>query len=328
MSKANESFAQRMKEHQISWARQRGHSELLEPRKDKAPSWVLKEGSEDKNVKVKSWWQYIKGREHKWARSLLSSQCFAVNLFGPLVEKPILAKRVLEELLPHRTIAKDDVVNVLFEHTPENAPEWLGETGQPTQIDVFFTIQRFKKPIGYLLIEVKFTEQEFGSCRGAVESTPTQPGNPDSARCLSLQAVLANPKEICWMANEDENGRHYWEYMQPPNAPFNFPVSGPCPFRQSLYQLMRNQVLAIALVQKTSADWAEFGVCIHPGNTRVRQLPQPVAGHTDALKAFNQLLPTQHVLEIDPLRVMQIAKKNDPVCSEWTDWMISRYELH
>jgi hypothetical protein len=41
MSKTNESFAERMKEHQITWARQSGLSELLEPRKDKTPpGWV------------------------------------------------------------------------------------------------------------------------------------------------------------------------------------------------------------------------------------------------------------------------------------------------
>jgi PD-(D/E)XK nuclease superfamily protein len=157
MSKVHESFAERMKEHQIAWAHQMGFSQLLELRKDKTPPWVLKGGSEGKNVKEESWWQYIKGREHKWARSLLSSQCFAVNVFGPLVEKLVLAKRVLEELLPHRTLEKDDEVSVLFEHTPKGAPQWLGETRQPTQGDVFFTIQRFKKPIGYLLVEVKFT---------------------------------------------------------------------------------------------------------------------------------------------------------------------------
>jgi hypothetical protein len=130
------------------------------------------------------------------------------------------------------------------------------------------------------------------------------------------------------MAEEEENGRHYWQYMQSPNSPFKFPKNAPCPFSHSLYQLMRNQVLAIALVQKTSVGWAEFGVCIHSGNTRVRQLSEAVWGQTDALQAFTQLLPTQQVLEIDPLRVMQIARKNDPACSEWADWMITRYELH
>ena len=110
MPKPNESFAKYMKEHQISWAHQNGLSELLEQRKDNIPSWVLKEGYESRNLRDPSWWQYIKGREHKWARSLLSSQCFAVNVFGPLVATPILAKQLLAELLPHRILEKGDEV--------------------------------------------------------------------------------------------------------------------------------------------------------------------------------------------------------------------------
>lgn len=334
MTKPNVSFAEHMKEYQISWACRNGLSGLLEQRKDKKSSWVLKVEHKRRNLKDPSWWHYIEEHEHRWARSLLSSQCFAVNLFGPLRAKPILAKKILGELLPHRTIEKDDKVSVLFERTPKDAPAWLGETrqtdgrySQPTQVDVFFTVQRFKKPIGYLLVEVKFTEGGFGSCRGASESTPKKPGNPDSSRCLDLQSVIANPKERCWMAGK-ENGRRYWEYMLPPHTPFNFPAGTACPFRHSLYQLMRNQVLAVALVQKTTADWADFGVCLHPSNNAVRQLLEPLAGQNDAVRAFNLLLPDQkRVIEIEPLRVVQSVRDADSAYAEWGDWIVTRYDL-
>ena len=69
---------------------------------------------------------------------------------------------------------------------------------------------------------------------------------------------------------------------------------------------MRNQVLAFALAEKTSADWAEFGVCIHPGNTEVRQLSEDVLGHKDALQAFNELLPNKKkLIEINPLDIIK-----------------------
>lgn len=170
MSKTNQSFADRMKEHQIAWATRNGFTHLLDPRNNSQPSWVLKPEHQTKNLQNPTWWQYIKGREHKWARSLLSSQCFAVNVFGPLVENPILAKRVLESLFPHRILEKDDNVSVFFEHTPEGTRKWLGETktSQPTQVDVFFTVTRRKQSVGHVLVEVKYTELEFGSCRGAV----------------------------------------------------------------------------------------------------------------------------------------------------------------
>lgn len=253
MSTPNESFAERMKNHQIWWAGENGIASLLERRKDGGPSWVLRDEHKTKNLKDASWWKYIEGKEHRWARSLLSSQCFAVNLFGPMKHNSTLAKEVFLNLITHRTLESDDTVNVSFEYTPTRGPKWLGETRQPTQIDVCFTIQRFNQFIGYLLIEVKFTESEFGSCRGAAESTPKKPGNPNPSWCLDLQSVIANPKERCWMADTKENGRRYWEYMLSPDAPFHFSTSAPCPFRHSLYQLMRNQVMASALVQEGSA---------------------------------------------------------------------------
>ena len=324
----DKSFAERMKEHQISWASKNGLNHLLDPRHGLQPSWVLKREHKTRNLYDETWWEYIKGREHKWARSLLSSQCFAVNVFGPLAEKPILAKRVLETLLPHRRIEKDDAVTVCFEHTPQDAPEWLGEKKQPTQVDVFFTVTRRDKPIGYLLAEVKFTEPEFGSCRGAIPAKPTKPGNPDSSRCLNLQAVLKNPQTMCWMAEAD-NGRHYWDFLLSAATPFRFTSAKACPFRHSLYQLMRNQVLAISLVQNTSADWAEFGVCLHPGNREVRQLTDAVSGHTDVLEAFNSILPEKKkIIEIFPSSIIELARDNDPALSQWAELMISRYDLH
>lgn len=325
MSKANQSFADRMKDHQIAWANKNGLAPLVESQRP----WVLQQEHKTRNLYDATWWQYIKGREHKWARSLLSSQCFAVNVFGPLVEKPVRAKQVLETLLPHRTIEKDDVVTVLFEHTPEGTREWLGETTtrQPTQVDVFFTVTRRERPIGYLLIEVKFTEPEFGSCRGAAKSTPKKPGNPDSSRCLNLHAVLKSPPNMCWMA-EAGNDRHYWDFMLSGATPFKFPSAMACPFRHSLYQLMRNQVMALALVLNTSAEWGEFGVCLHPGNTAVRQLSEEVAGHQDALEAFNSILPDQtRIIEIPPSNIIERARGIDSSLSEWADWVRARYEL-
>jgi hypothetical protein len=329
MSNGNESFADRMKEHQTAWAKNNGFAHLLEARHDSQPSWVLKREHKTRNLQNPSWWKYIpKGHEHPLAKSLKSSQCFGLNLFGPLADNPILAKRVLETLLPHRTLEKDDAVTVCFEHTPQGAPEWLGEKNQPTQVDVFFTVNRREKPIGHLLVEVKLTEPEFGSCRGAVPSTPTKPGNPDSSRCLNLQSVLKNPKSMCWMA-EAKNGRHYWDFLLSAATPFTFTSVTACPFRQSLYQLMRNQVLALALAQHTSAEWAEFGVCLHPKNEKVRELTDAVAGHTDALEAFNAILTDKKkVIEILPSAIINLATEHQPALSQWADWMRTRYDLY
>ena len=92
-------------------------------------------------------------------------------------------------------------------------------------------------------------------------------------------------------------------------------------------------MLAFALVKNTSADWAEFGVCLHPGNTEVRQLSRQfsddVFGHTDALEAFNAILPNKtRIIEIHPMDLIERIRGKDSSLSKWAGWMLSRYDLH
>ncbi|MGH7258042.1 MAG: PGN_0703 family putative restriction endonuclease [Nitrospiraceae bacterium] len=183
-------------------------------------------------------------------------------------------------------------------------------------------------PIGYLLVEVKLTESKFGSCRGAMKSTLKRPGNPNHHRCDNLAKVVQDPAQQCWMAGED-NGRSYWDFMKRTATPFIFPTEGACPFRYSLYQLMRNQVLAMALRKNTRAEWAELAVCVHPGNDLVYRLKDRVAGEAHALRAFNALLPVQtgKIRELDPLQIVQTVNSIDSNLSEWSDWTIGRYDL-
>src|SRR6185503_2385705 len=131
----NKSFAQQMKEHQIIWAGRNGLDHLLEKRNDTQPSWVLKKEHKKRNLQDSTWWTHIEGREHLWSRALNSSQCFGVNLFGPLAINGSLAKKALiHTLFQRQELEEGDEVTVLFEHTPMGAPEWLGETKQATQV--------------------------------------------------------------------------------------------------------------------------------------------------------------------------------------------------
>lgn len=319
------SFAQRMKEHQISWARKKGWDQFTRRRVEEARPWVLTKEHKSSNLYEPMWWQYIAGREHKWARSLVSSQCFAVNLFGPLAANKSLAREALADILPERRLEPSDEVAVCFEQIPSGAQAWLGElkTQQPTQVDVFFSIERFGKPVGHLLVEVKLTETKFGSCRGGTQSTPSQSrGNPDPDRCRNLKAVMADPVQFCWMAGKD-NDRLYWKYMLNPEFSFNFTRWSECPFRQSLYQLMRNHLLSCALVQNTTAEWAETGVCLHPDNKAVR-----VIAEGDAIQVFNELLPKgNRLVEINPSKLIATVRKKDQSYEDWAEWMLSRYDL-
>ena len=82
----------------------------------------------------------------------------------------------------------------------------------------------------------------------------------------------------------------------------------PCPFRHGLYQLMRNRVLADALIEETDAGWADFAVCIHPGNHQARRLAEAIGGKTDAVEAFRAIAGADAVVELDPMAVVEAVR--------------------
>ena len=140
--------------------------------------------------------------------------------------------------------------------------------------------------------------------------------------------MVSDPEAQCWLVEEE--GRLYWELMTAEGSPFDFsklPPGAACPFRGGLYQLMRNRVLAQALVTETSAKWAELGVCIHPGNDRVRRLRHPVAQKEDALEAYRALLPNDPLREVAPRGVVEAAERSDPSLETWASWVRTRYLL-
>lgn len=319
---AGRTFYDRLKDHQIAWAHEAGIGDEQREMARNRP-WVLKPAFKSRNLYAPHWWRHIAGKEHRWARALTSSQCFAVNLFAPLVESPRTARDVFTRLARGRSVSPDEVVEVTLEHTPRDAPRWLGEMGHPTQVDVFFTITRNRRPIGHLLVEVKLGEKTFGSCRGAKTGGP----NPEPERCRNFASVLNAPKQRCWLA--ETQGRQYWELMLQPGSSFRFDglsSDDACPFHGGLYQLMRSLVLAEALAGNTDADWADVGVCIHPLNRDVLALAEPIAGEGDILPAF-RLITAARIHELDPRLVLGAAVESDPSLEGWADWMRQRYLL-
>ena len=266
-------FYGHLKARQVAWARSQG---IADGQTETDHPWVLKPEFRERNLWDPSWWSLIADKEHVWARSLTSSQCFGINLFAPLALDRALAGQTLTSLLPHRGLAATDTVEVAFEFTPQDGPRWLGERPQqPTQVDAAFIVRRDRRPIGYLLVEVKLGERGFGACRGARRPSPGSTGNPNPDRCRSLVQILAQPESQCWLAETE--GRRYWRYMREETGPFRFerlPSGAACPFSGGLYQLMRNRVLAYALVREGGAEWADVALCIHPANHAVDVLDE------------------------------------------------------
>jgi len=271
-----EPFAEIALNHQLAWALNGGvQIEALEVRHGRV-SWVLKPEHRKLNLFRPDWWDYIAHAEHLWSRALNSSQCFAVNMFAPLADDGVRARRALQLLLPARDLRPEYRVSVRFEHTPEDAPVWMGERRQATQIDVYFQVTRSVQSIGHVLVEVKYSENSFGCCRGW-ESTPDSPTrNPNPSRCLNASEITLAPQTNCWLAGAE--GRRYWELISASYSSIRIEAirrEKACPFRHGLYQMMRNRVLADELARRAESEWADFAVCRHPANEAVVLLRSP-----------------------------------------------------
>jgi hypothetical protein len=324
--KTNGSFQDRLKEQQAAWADANGLRALTEA--DQGRSWVLAHAHQTRNLFDPTWWVHIEGKEHRWARALNSSQCFAVNLFAPMIGDHALAGSVFRQLLPNQELAPGDEVVVELEFSPDAAREWLGERGHPTQVDAAMSVLRKGTAHGHVLIEVKLGETGFGTCRGAKGPDSNGRGNPRPDRCRNATAVLVAPEAGCWLTEKE--GRRYWSYMSKPGAGFDFSMLGgdaACPFAGGLYQPMRNRVLADALVAETSAKWAEFAVTIHPENDVAHVLGEAVANERDAIAAFRRLVGEERLLLITPADVIDAIAGADASHAEWAAWMRGRYML-
>ena len=284
-------------------------------------SWVLKQHHRKKNLFDPGWWEYIQGSEHRWARALNSSQCFGVNLFSPLARNPRLARVILSQLQPGRFFSDQDQVSVLFEYTPAGAAQWLGEAGQPTQIDVCFQIDRPVRAPSFVFVEVKYSERSFGASRGWKQTAR----GSDKLDCLDVSAIL-NDHSKCWLVRVEH--RRYWEIMAQPQssmAPEEIKAAGACPFRYGLYQLMRNRVLADEMVRQSRAEWVDVVACTHPANKRLRILAESISCHADAIEAFRSLSSESSLGSWDARRVIELTATAAPELEEWRNWMQRRY---
>ena len=319
-------FADTLKRLQANWAQRSGLAAYLEWSHGRP--WVLAEEHRKRNLHREEWWRHIEGREHRWARALNSSQCFAVNLFAPLADDAQAANAFLRRMLPHRDLAEGDRVEVGFEHSPPGIAEQLGERGQPTQIDVFFRVSNERGMCGAIGVEVKLSEREFGVCRGWAGAHDQVPINPGRERCLDARALLAAPGRQCFMAEHE--GRTYWDLMLRPDSSFDLQCLGPqdrCPFRHGLYQLMRNRISLDVLRSVEDLDFCDFVVCAHAGNLDARQLPEAVLGELGTIEAFRRLVRPGSALEWDAHAVLEAVVEAGAAPPDWADWMRSKYLL-
>jgi hypothetical protein len=195
-----------------------------------------------------------RGLDHRWAMHHRSSQAFALNLFAPLDAERVGAVFGLLEL---------DAASVApIEYEYSDQLDRLGESRPKsphlTQVDV---VLRGTSPAGerlIALIEVKFTETDFGHCSAYVN-----PSNPRLDVCRSPGLFGGQPDHCFQLANHGDGHRAYFEYLPaiPTVQPSGASGAGGCLVRQSLNQPMRNLALAHLLLDTDEADRVVYALC-------------------------------------------------------------------
>ena len=185
-----------------------------------------------------------KGKLHKFARHIRSSQTFALNLFGALPEKGII--EILSSFFG--PVAEVDEVIFEFEDEEDRLQESIPR-GQKTQVDVVLRGRTFDGRKVALLVEVKLSEVDFGSCSGAEDAL-----NDAVHVCSQVGPFGSDPSQCYKLRNHGHNQRRLYDrYLNLSDIGDDSVFDG-CWYRTSGYQPMRNVALAEMLRREEGID--------------------------------------------------------------------------
>jgi len=259
-------------------------------------------------------------RLHQAAKTVISSQVFAFNLFAPFRDgnSGSIARR-----LALRLGVEVDIEDVSFEWIPPG--DLLGEVDgdrprpdEPaTGVDVMLRGRLPDLAPAAILLEVKLSEGGFTCCGGR-----DSPANRRTDVCASAATFFADPTachlQRPWGKSRD---RRYWSIYEAAHGSVRaaFPgadVNGPCPFADHAQQPMRNLAIARGLEQSGRVARTWFGLCAHDDNP-------DVAAHWGAWRA---LLPEPSMAPVLPASEV-LAAGRDAGFDDWAAWMSERYRL-
>lgn len=227
--------------------------------------------------------------DHRWALHHCSSQAFALNLFAPLDHQRLCA------VLARVGLPASSVEQIDFEYSDpaDRFGEIRPKSAHQTQIDV---VVRGTSAAGdrlVALIEVKFTETDFGHC-----SAYQNPANPRHDVCRSPGLFGGEPAACFQLANHGDGRRTYYDHLAkiPVVAPFGAGDAGGCLVRESLSQPMRSLALAHLLLNAGEADRVAYVLCApaqHP--TIWRRFAELRAAFPDADGRTSRALASEQV---------------------------------
>ncbi len=195
-----------------------------------------------------------RGLDHRWVMHHRSSQAFALNLFAPLHPAGVRSVFALFGF----DVTETDPAEFEYSDPNDRLGEARPKSSHRTQVDVVLRGTTVNGQRVIALIEVKFTETDFGHC-----SAYGNPANPRRDVCRSPGLFGGQPDACFQLANHGTGRRRYDKYLNLLQTvePCGAGDAGGCLVRGSLNQPMRNLALAHLLVHSGEADHVIYALC-------------------------------------------------------------------
>lgn len=253
---------------------------------------------------------------HDYVNHVRSSQIFGINLLFPMLNDPKkIGQKILIEIFNTKLKRNiESIESFQYEYSPDE--DWLGEwpgivkpSDYITSVDVLIVCKENDKNIA-ILLEVKFTEGEFGPCNGITSNGCT---NEDREHCENFSSVIKE-RENCYLHKKykTRSARKYFNYFNLDNDIDNKAKS--CPFINN-NQCIRNHALAHAL--KTNGGMAEtyFGLIVYDGNNEI-------------MKYWNEYYETmKESKELVSIRASEIVKAFGVIDKTYKMYFDKRYGI-
>jgi hypothetical protein len=231
---------------------------------------------------------------HRHFNSVRSSQAFALNIFGPLDADG--AAGVMRGL--GLDVARAELPEFEYLDPQDRLAETRKDSRHKTQVDVVLRGADGQGRALVALIEVKFTEDDFGHC-SAYDSLR----NPHPEVCRHEGLFGGDPSRCFQINNHGQGRRKYSDLLS--TAPVTLPSlpqsQGGCLVRTSMNQPMRNIALGHAMLSTGEAHKFVFALSA-PGNHQVvwRRFAALQAAFPDTETRAIIALPAEAVIEFHP----------------------------
>lgn len=257
---------------------------------------------------------------HLHFNHMASSQVANVNLFLPILLHPNVDE-ILKQLIPDfNRLAKDKLFNGFrIEYWAEEIKDDKGLLGDHnkrsgTDSDIAIAYYNRQDELCLWLIEHKLTEKEF-TCCGGIKSKDRDKTKHQCDK--SVTDILKN-KDICFYHSHKKN--EYWTITEASQLIFaNHHKHESCPFKGGMNQLWRNQLLGLALEDKSPYKHVHFSVVHHPDNKSLEK----------TINQYRELINNDSRFSVLTSKTMvDVVKQNtDPELRTWAEWYCKLYKL-